>query len=105
MSSFRKTVTPLDKSAGATGVTVQSCPDSILPAIEFPRGRNCTTQPALKSAMCRVAQLTAYTLWLTAGRAWLAFRALGTDSARKPKPCGTRIVRAQSSDHVPVAWG
>lgn len=38
------------------GWTVQSCPDSIFPDIEFPRGRNETVSPVLNFWMCPDAQ-------------------------------------------------
>src|SRR5262249_57568766 len=43
--TLHSTMSPTWRVAGATGSTVHSWPDSILPFIEFPLGRNCTVSP------------------------------------------------------------
>src|SRR4051812_46412952 len=54
--TLHRTMSPTFRDAGAIGSTVQSCPDSILPFIDCPRGRNWTVSPRWSCAMYSVAQ-------------------------------------------------
>lgn len=48
-------MSPTSSSSGFTGATVHNCPDSILPLIELPRGRNCTVSPFFSRSIYGVA--------------------------------------------------
>src|SRR5262249_37925962 len=58
----QSTMSPTASCAGSTGATVQSRPESILPFMELPRGRNDTVPPSCGRAICCVAQPTSYYL-------------------------------------------
>lgn len=54
--TLQSTISPTSIGSSAEmGTTVQSCPDSILPTIELPRGRKLTVSPAINLAMYCVA--------------------------------------------------
>src|SRR5438477_12599381 len=48
-------MSPTRSAVASAGATVQSCPDSILPDMELPRGRNDTVSPLRSLSMWPVA--------------------------------------------------